>query len=1049
MYHCHVHYYFIGSQNEIFEIIKGMSPLENFSHEFSESSEPEKALIRKADVIFVCLRDTGLEEQIQMLVSEMKTGAELILIVKRDQLSALPDEMPDVKDIWSLPMTEKEIRFRYLRWQKTFKMSKDLWQTEHYLNSTIDGSPNLIWYKDKNGIHEKVNNSFCKTVGKTKEQVQGQGHAYIWDVEQDDPACMESEIEVMKRRETCVSEETVQTNDGARLLTTYKSPLYDLDGSVMGTVGVAIDVTQEHAYEEEIEKKNHTLETIFTAMDCGMVCHTVDGSQILRINRAALEILGYSSQEEMERAGFDLVAMSVMDEDKPKLRRCIRSLKKEGDSVNIEYRVQHKNGEVLYVMGNIKLIEENGTMFYERFLLDCTAQKLREEEEWAKKNQEIKYQEQLFDIFSTYLSNNTNDVYMMLSADIDKIEYASPNIERVLGVSKEDVEKDIRSFVNVQHTCDEACISEELKLLKPGMALEAMETERVNPKTSEHKWFVENIYCVSIQEEKKVIIYISDRTDDKKIQNALKEALEMAQVANKAKSTFLSSVSHDIRTPMNAIMGLVTLLKEEADNPGRVVEYTQKISAASQHLLGLINDVLDMNKIESGSTTLDVSELDLAEVIEDMNTIIRPQVRAKNQTFEIFTSSLVNEYLLGDKLRINQILINILSNAVKYTQKGGRIKMRVRELPQVDEKYSRIQFVISDNGQGMSEEYQKVIFHPFTREKDAMVNQIQGTGLGMAITKNLVDLMNGTISVESKLGEGSTFTVELELRIQAKEIDKEFWNNYGVFRMLVADDDEEACEHVKKSMWGTGVITHSATDGQKAVEMLRDARESGKPYNLILLDWKMPGLDGLETARLIKKNYPDKIPILLLTAYDWEEIEQEAIEIGVNHFLPKPFFMTNFMNAIRRVMEFGQKPVSEEVEYNAIRGMKILVVDDIEVNRLILVKILNKLEANCCVAENGQMAVEMFENSAPGEYDMIIMDIQMPVMDGYTATKTIRASSHPSAKSVSIIAMTANAFVDDIRKAMDSGMDAHVAKPIMVDQLKETLEEVLSRKKHG
>ena len=363
---------------------------------------------------------------------------------------------------------------------------------------------------------------------------------------------------------------------------------------------------------------------------------------------------------------------------------------------------------------------------------------------------------------------------------------------------------------------------------------------------------------------------------------ALEEALHMAEAASAAKTAFLSNMSHDIRTPMNAIIGFLALMQDEVDHPDTVREYIGRIDAASQHLLSLINDVLDMSKIESGSTTLNLAEMDLAEIIAEINAIIHPQTTAKNQTFEISATHLNFEHLLGDKTRINQILINLLSNAVKYTPEHGAIEMRVEELPQVVDNYSRIRFTVSDNGMGMSEEYLKVIFDPFTREDNKVSNQIQGTGLGMAITKRLVTLMGGTIDVTSKVGEGSTFVVELELRIQEREDDSRFWSDSRIARLLVVDDEEEVCRGIARTMNGVGVSTEYATKGEDAVRMVRGAQEKKTPYDLILLDWKMPGMDGLETARQIRSG--SNAPILLLTSYDWKEIEQEAMKTGVNHF---------------------------------------------------------------------------------------------------------------------------------------------------------------------
>ncbi len=669
----------------------------------------------------------------------------------------------------------------------------------------------------------------------------------------------------------------------------------------------------------------------------------------------------------------------------------------------------------------------------------------RTQQELLAKDRAIDYQTQLFDIFTTYLSGNTDDIYLIIDNETDKLDYVSPNVTRVLGLKPEGVldalyAEDMATDAEASNAYYAA-----LHALAPGQSAAFRSTERVNAVTGEHRYFLENSYCTVVQGTVKRVGCLSDRTRERKSQNDLAEALHMAQAANAAKSAFLSSVSHDIRTPMNAIIGFLALMRNEADNPAMVMEYNKRIDSASQHLLGLINDVLDMNKIESGSATLNLSEMDLAGVVEEINTIIRPQARAKGQTFTIIAPPARHEHLQGDKLRINQILINLLSNAVKYTQEGGAIQMRVEELPQVLDNYSRIRFTVSDNGLGMSEDYLKVIFDPFTREETKATRGIQGTGLGLAITKSLVDLMGGSIRVESGLGKGSTFTVELELFIEEEKDDPQFWTDHGITRIIVTDGDEEVCKGIARAMSRTGVATDYATDGQAAVQMMREGREAGHPYDVILLDWKMPDLNRQEAARLVRKNCSRKTPILFITAYDWNEIEQEAMEVGVSYFLPKPFFMSTFKEAIRRVMDSQEKP--ENRRDNVLEGMKILVVDDIEVNRIILVKILGSSGAACDTAGDGQEAVEKFGESQPGAYDLILMDVQMPVMDGYAATRAIRNSGHPSAGTIPIIAMTANAFVDDVRDAISSGMDAHVAKPVQVETLQATIRQVIDARR--
>lgn len=1045
MYRCHIRFYLIGGQNAVFESIKEITPLEHFSHTFWESDEPKEETAAQADVLVADVQGTDPEEMLRTLSAYKKKEAELILIARQEQVMALGDHLSEIEDLWLAPISEQELGFRFQKWQRNYKRRADLWQSEQFLDISMSGSPNLVWFKDKEGIHERVNDSFCKVVNKTKEQVQGRRHAYIWDVDEDDPVCIETEQGVMRSQRASTTQEIIQTGDGERILNTYKSPLYDWDGSVMGTMGLAIDVTNEQVYERKLIEKSRTLEMLFSTMDCGIMCHSFDGTKILSINQAALRLLGYESQEELEADGFHWIVRTVADEDKPLLREHIHSLTEAGESASVQYRVRHKDGKELHILGNVKLVEEDGELYYQRFLVDFTAQKAKEEQRWAEKDQEIRYQEQIFQVFFNVLSDNIDDVYVMLDAKKEKAEFVSPNIERVLGIPWEAAMNDAERIGCGKYVTDSGTGMKGLAAMKPGMVLEPIETERIHERTGERKWFQESVYCISVQEMEKIIIYISDRTKEKKIQNTLSEALHIAQAANKAKSAFFGTVSHDIRTPMNAIMGFLPLLQQEADNPEHVREYAQKISAASRHLLRLINDVLDLNKIESGGAVLKNSELNLAEMIDELNTIIRPQAIAKKQKFEIFTKSLAKEDLLGDRLRINQVLINILSNAVKYTPEGGNIKMTVDEAPPVDESYSSIRFTISDDGQGMSEEYQKLIFEPFSREQNPMVNKTPGTGLGMAITKNLVDLMHGSIKLESKPGEGSTFIVELELRNQDRAVDPQFWNRYGVTRMLIADSDEEICCDITEKMEDTGVQAHYAVNGRQALEMIRGAQENGKPYDLILLDWDMPDLDGLAAARLIRKTHSEKMPLLLFTAGDWEDIEQQDSEIGMEQFLKKPFFMSNFKDVIRK-KGTEQKTVSSEDEQDFLAGKHILVVEDIEINQLVVVKLLSTLKAECDVVENGQEAVDAFVNAPAGTYDLILMDIQMPVMNGYEATRAIRASQHPSARTIPIVAMSANAFAEDVRNSLDSGMNAHIAKPVIFETFKKTLREVLEKK---
>ncbi len=534
-----------------------------------------------------------------------------------------------------------------------------------------------------------------------------------------------------------------------------------------------------------------------------------------------------------------------------------------------------------------------------------------------------------------------------------------------------------------------------------------------------------------------------NRTDQLKEQEEkvrqMKDALASAESANRAKSMFLSNMSHDIRTPMNAIIGFSALLMRDADNPVKVREYTRKVTASSHHLLSLINDVLDISKIESGKMVLNISEFELADTVSAVDTVIRPQTNARKQTFDVYVSGLQHEQLIGDETRINQMLINLLSNAVKYTQEGGHIELRVTGEEQASRHFQRLSIVVKDNGYGMTPEYCEKIFDAFTRADNSTTRKVQGTGLGMAITKNIVEMMDGSIQVESEVGKGSAFTVRLDLRIPDESADTKFWENYGISRILVVDDELEVCENIINLMADTGVHIDYTLQGAQAVEMVLQAKAEQRHYDVILVDWKMPEMDGLETTQKIRAIVPQDVPILVLTAYEWTEIEQPAAKAGISAFLPKPFFVANFRERLMQLQADRRKGQDVEQDENVLAGRHFLVAEDVELNAEILNEILAMQEVTCKVVENGQQAVEEFVRARPGLYDAILMDVQMPVMNGYDATRQIRLLRRPDAALIPIIAMTANAFTEDVKEALDAGMNAHVAKPVDPQQLSGTL----------
>ena len=1025
MYHCRLHFYLTGHRREWADLIKNTAPLEGFCHEFAESETPEAAQAAQADVILADLRETDAGAALKTLAECGRPETRLILILDRGQT---PDGIwEQAEDVWVMPMPEEEMRFRFRRWQRAYQAEKNAWQTSQFLEATINSIPSLVWYKTKDGIHEKVNDSFCRTVNKTKAQVQGRGHAYIWDVEQDDPACIESERVVMTEERTCVSEETVLTGEGVRLLTTYKSPLYDLDGSVMGTVGVGIDVTQERAYEQEIIERNRNLETIFTNMDCGIMCHSLDGSRILSINRAALAILGYESQEELLADGFQMVAASVSEEDRERLRESILSLDKVGESVSVEYRVRHKDGQQLHVMGNIKVIEEHGELLYQRFLLDCTAQKQREERERAEAERR---QMELIQALSV-------DYNMVCFFDLDTgmgypvqiAEGGGRNLEEIFAGSislERCMEQYIEQFV----------YPEDRELLRQAVSADWIAKELkekdvcyANYRTDfggRMKYYQMKAVRAGVWDEYRGIVLGLRSVDEEtrsemEKKSLLEDALLQANRASKAKSVFLSNMSHDIRTPMNAIVGFTALAITHIDQTEQVQEYLKKIMTSGNHLLSLINDILDMSRIESGKMHLEEAPCSLPDILHGLRSIIQADIHAKQLELYIDAVDVVDEEICCDRLRVNQLLLNLLSNAVKYTPAGGIVSIRIIQKPGAPAGYGKYEFTIRDTGIGMSQEFVERIFEPFERER------------------------NSTISVRSEQGSGTEFVVCLTFRLGEGEKEPQTIPELAGWRALVVDDDFNTCDSVSYMLQQIGMRAEWTLSGKEAVLRTRQAAMRGDNYGVYILDWLLPDLNGVEVARRIRKEMGEEVPIIVLTAYDWSDIEEEARQAGVTAFCSKPLFLSELRRCLRSVVSFEEPellsaPPAPRREHTG----RILLAEDNELNREIAQAILGEAGFSLETAENGQIALEMVARSAPGYYQLVLMDIQMPVMDGYEAAKGIRALPSPELASIPILAMTANAFEEDRQAALKCGMNGHIAKPINIETLLETLDQVLA-----
>ncbi len=1046
MYTCCLHIYLTGHPSHALDIIKKMPSLEHFTHIFSESEEPDAALTAKADVIIADLSNMDLPAVLPVFLQNRSSEAQLLFLANKKQVQSLciSPHLSEITDIWATPISDEEIRFRFLRWQQTCKMSKDFWQTSNYLETTINHIPTLIWYKDKDGVHEKVNDSFCKAVNKSKEQVEGQRHAYIWDVDEDDPACIESEHQVMSKKITCISKETIKTGDELKTLMCYKSPLYNLDGSVMGTVGVAIDITQEQAYEQELTKKNETLETILATIDCGVMNHSLHDSRILNINRAALKILGYETKDELMADGFDLIANSVVETDKKYLRDSIRTLKKPGDTVNVEYRVQHKDGEILHVMGTIKLYEENGELFCQRFLIDCTEQKLKETK---------KEQRQMELVQALSLDFNLVCFVDQKTGLMTPVRADGQGINRIFDSTiplKESMESYIQDRV----------YEEDREMLRQAVSLDNLKKEladkkifTVNYRKYENEkiiYFQMKAVSVGTEDGGSGIVLgfrsVDAETRKEMEQNTLlEEALSQANRASKAKSIFLSNMSHDIRTPMNAIVGFTNLAIMHIDQQEQVAEYLKKIQTSGNHLLSLINDILDMSRIESGKIHLDEKLCSLPDIIYSLRNILQADVHAKQLDLQIDTVDVVDEDIYCDKLRLNQVLLNLLSNAIKYTGSGGNISMRITEKPRAPKGYAYYEFSIKDNGIGMSKEFVEHIFEPFERERNSTISKIQGTGLGMAITKNIVDMMDGSIEVTSEPGVGSEFTVAFTFRLYSGKKEIPVIPEFKNCKALVVDDDFNTCDSVSYMLGQLGLRAEWTLSGKEAVLRSHQAVMRNTDYAVYIVDWLLPDLNGVEVTRRIRKETGKNVPVIILTAYDWSDIEAEAREAGVTAFCGKPLFLSELSSCLKSVLQ--QEPIKgsgaqEKIEIHRHTG-RLLLAEDVEMNQEIAVALLEDAGFHVDVAGNGQIAVDMLKKSKPGYYQAILMDVQMPVMDGYEATKEIRKLENHQLASIPIIAMTANAFTEDREAALRSGMNGHIAKPIEIPVLFETLDKLL------
>ena len=659
-----------------------------------------------------------------------------------------------------------------------------------------------------------------------------------------------------------------------------------------------------------------------------------------------------------------------------------------------------------------------------------------------KKDTQILYRDELFQ----KLSMNVNDVFLMLDAKTYQADYVSPNVEKLLGITVEQIRNDIRILGKLHSGENEDPEKNYLEKIQVHEQKE-WDFEYVHQKTGEKRWFHNIAMGSEVNGKKKYILVMSDRTSDRKMNRALSEAVRAAETANRAKSTFLSNMSHDIRTPMNAIIGFTTLAVSNIDDKNRVRDYLGKILSSSNHLLSLINDILDMSRIESGKIHLEETEVSLSDVLHDLKTIISGQVHAKQLDLYMDAMDITNEDVYCDRTRLNQVLLNLLSNAIKFTPAGGTVSVRLKQFPGLQRGSELYEIRVKDNGIGMSQEFVQKLFSPFERERTSTVSRTQGTGLGMAITKNIVDMMGGTIEVQTEQGKGTEFIVRLPFRIQSGNHRIEKIAELEGLKALVADDDFNTCDSVTKMLVKVGMRSEWTLSGKEAVLRARQSMELGDAFHAYIIDWRLPDMNGIEVTRQIR-SLGDDTPIIILTAYDWSDIEVEAREAGVIAFCAKPLFMSDIRETLMTVIGQSQDEPEKSILPTAgsdFRGKCILLAEDNELNSEIAVELLNEYGFLVDTAENGAETVEKVKNSKPGDYHLVLMDVQMPVMNGYEATKAIRALDNPALAGITILAMTANAFDEDRKKALECGMDGFLSKPIVIEELIAMLQKNLNQ----
>ena len=591
--------------------------------------------------------------------------------------------------------------------------------------------------------------------------------------------------------------------------------------------------------------------------------------------------------------------------------------------------------------------------------------------------------------------------------------------------------------IEMQDSRHQDCIIAHTQIVSTGDWVLLAYIPKAELKTSSVDWLLIGFVSAGL-----LLLFAFDFAYMQMFNRKLKGMAVKAEAANRAKTEFLSTMSHDIRTPMNAIIGLTTLAEKRLDDPETVGQNLRKIRQSSNHLLTLINDILDISKVESGKLTLSPVTFSIVETVENLVNLSQPMVKEKNIDFSFRINRMEKEYLYADQLRLNQIYINILSNAIKYTEPGGKVCVDLREMSSSKDGCIRLSYVVSDTGIGMTPEFMQKMYQPFSRQTDSRVNSIQGTGLGLAITKQMVELMNGTIECQSEVGKGTTFTIALDIPVADRQIEEMKLDPMDV---LIVDDDEVLIETAADTLTSLGVRAETASGGMQAVELLRHQEENGKKYRVVIVDWKMPDMNGVETVHRIRSEIAENVPILMISAYDWSDIEDQAREAGVNGFISKPLFRSKLYSKINEMLGVEKRSVEPEDDYSDIAGLNILIAEDNDVNWEIISAMLGMFGITAQRAKNGRICVDIMREAAENQYALIFMDVQMPEMNGLDATRNIRKLDTWASR-IPIIAMTADAFSENVAECLEAGMNGHIAKPV---DIKLVIKEIRRIKEEG